>query len=872
MVASGQQQLKTPVLLRLPPWISSPMLRLFFLHSFRYFARHKALALLNILGIALGVTVFVSVQIVNHSALQSFRASVDIVAGRAHLEVVGNGVPFTEQLYPLLRLRPEVSAATPLVEEVALLPDYPGEHLQILGLDLFSNQPFRTFRLEDTGAASADPLDFVGEGDTIALTRILAERLGIKVGQELRLQTETGWRSYRVRYLLTFNDDVVGANEHVALMDIANAQENFGYLGKLTRITLRLTEGIDREVFAQSLRAQLPPHVLIETPARRGQQVDKMLGAFQLNLLALSMVSLLVGMFLIFNTVSAAIIRRQGEIGILRALGFSAWQVRCLFLGEALVLGLLGLALGLGAGVLLAQALIGQVSETITSLYLLLSIKEIFFSPLGLLATIGLGLGAVLLAAWVPAHQAASLPPLQALQPGYLRQRSLRHTGRWLWVSGACAVLALLLAFISRTSGPAWLAFGCALFTLLTFAFLTPSVLRLLVLVWHPSRLTSRLALSNLWQSLPRNAVTITALLTALGMLVGISIMIFSFRQTVTQWLDGSVRADVFIADTANLQMGARRILPSTIEPLLQQLPGIEAIDTYRELQLIADGQPFKLCSIRFPVAARLNPLTFTQGSGKELFAVAAGQEVVMVSEPFARRFRQGIGDVLTLDSPTGRRTFKIAGIFYDYTTETGVVLMDASTFQRHWQDSGYHSFALYLKDGVTAQQIQDQLRAPFAELGSFMIYSNQQLRTEVFRIFEQTFRVTYVLQTVALLVSGLGIFLNLTILIAERRREIGMLRAIGMRRGQLFSLLLQEAGFIGGLGVFLGIPAGLALALVLSQVINLAFFGWTIQWATPWLFLLSLPGSIIFTAVLAGYFPAREAAHAPIAPTLKME
>ena len=271
------------------------MLRLFLTHSLRYFSRHPALTALNIVGIALGVTVFLSIQIVNHSALESFRASVDIVAGKADLEVIGDGLRFDEKAYPIVDRHPGIAAATPTVEDVASLTDYPGEYLQILGIDIFSNGPLRTFELHDDQNQRPNIVEFLRDPKVIALTRKLSQRLGLKIGDKLRIETQTGTETFHVGYILDFGEDAPGADEHLSVMDIANVQENFRHAGKLTRISALLKPGADFNAVVADLRKQLPPDVIVQAPDRRNRQIEKMIGAFQLNLTALSLIALLVG-------------------------------------------------------------------------------------------------------------------------------------------------------------------------------------------------------------------------------------------------------------------------------------------------------------------------------------------------------------------------------------------------------------------------------------------------------------------------------------------------------------------------------------------------------------------------------------------------
>ncbi len=862
------------------------MLRLFLTHSLRYFARHPALTALNIVGIALGVTVFLSIQIVNHSALESFRASVDIVAGKADLEVVGDGLRFDEQAYPIVANQSGIAAATPTVEDVASLTDFPGEYLQILGIDIFSNAPLRTFELHDAKNKKPNVIGFLRDPKVIALSRKLSQRLGLKIGDPLRVETQTGTETFHIGYILDFGEDAPGADEHLSVMDIANVQENFRHLGKLSRISTLLKPGADFNAVCTDLRSKLPPNVIVQAPDRRNRQIEKMIGAFQLNLTALSLIALLVGMFLIYNTVATAVVRRRHEIGVLRALGLSGLQVQFLFVAEALVLGIFGSALGLILGVILAGQLVGAVSQTITSLYILASIQNLFISPWAMLAAMTLCLGAVVLAAWFPAREAASISPVEALSVGHLEEQRARGTGRWLVVGIGLLILSVMVAEISLNFGPAWLSFGSALFALLGFAFFVPSLSQFFsrfvaaaVRRWSSAHaLTSAatiagLALGHFTQSLHRTSMAIASLVVALAMVVGISTMIFSFRTTVESWLNRSVQSDLVIAPAANLLIGNRELIRPEVEKIVAALPNV-TYDSFRELRVQLNGEGVKLATVRLAITRDIERLDFVQGDSHQAFDAAIDHGAVLVSQPFFRRFHLGLGDTISLATPTGRHDFKIAGVYVDYTTEGGVILVDWQLYKKFWQDDSINGIGIYIdkKSGMTAPQLQALLRPKIAPYGDYLIKSNQELRDQIFRIFDQTFSVTYILQTIGIIVSALGIFLSLTILVTERRREISILRAIGASQRQIEALVLWEAAIIGLLGSFLGIIAGLALAYILSFVINVSFFGWTIAWATPWGFLLSLPIMVIAAALIAGYWPARQAAHLDIANGVKME
>ncbi len=849
------------------------MLRLFLTHSLRYFARHPALTTLNIVGIALGVTVFLAVQIINHSALESFRASVDIVAGKANLECIGDGLRFDEAAYPIVANDPDIAAATPTVEDVATLTDYPGEYLQLLGVDIFSNGPLRTFELKDDHEQKPDVVSFLSDPKVIALTRKLCTRLGLKIGDTIRLDTQTGIETFRINYIIEFGEDAPGADEHISVMDIANVQEDFRHAGKLSRISAILRPGADIASVIARLRGELPANVIVQSPDRRNRQIERMIGAFQLNLTALSLISLLVGMFLIYNTVATAVVRRRHEIGVLRALGLSGLQVQGLFMAEALLLGILGSVLGVFLGVVLAGQLVGAVSQTITSIYILASIQNLFISPWIVIAALVLCLGAVLIAAWFPAREAALLAPVEALSIGHLEEQSARGTMRWTLIGIGMIMLAALIAHIALTYGPAWLSFGAALFALLGFAFFVPVMSVSFSRYIKPHSVMARIAFGHFAQSLHRTSMAIASLVVALAMVVGISTMIFSFRTTVEDWLTRSIQSDLVIAPAANLVIGNREMIRPGVEEIIAKTPHI-IYDSFRELRVQLQGQSVKLASVRLSVTRDIEPLALSQGEPHAAIAAAINDGAVLVSQPFFRRFHLGLGDTINLATPTGRRDFKISGVYIDYTTEGGVILVDWQTYRKYWQDDAINGLFIYIdkNSGLTAAQLQADLRPKLAPFGDYLIKSNQELHEQVFRIFDQTFSVTYILQTIGIIISALGIFLSLSILVTERRREISILRAVGASRRQIEAMVLWEAGIIGLLGSLMGTLAGLALAWILSFVINVSFFGWTISWATPWRFLLGLPVAVIAAALAAGYFPARQAARLDIADGVKME
>jgi putative ABC transport system permease protein len=844
--------------------------RLFRWHVLRYLARHPLLAALNVLTVALGVALYLAIQIANHSANRAFAASVDVVAGRAELEVNAPNEDLPDNLFPKIAHQAGISAATPVVRGIVGLPRYPGEYLDLLGIDILTNEPFRTFALTDFEAEGRFDLQQWLRGPrTIAVSETFAREHHLHAGDQIEVQVNGRGRQLTIGFLLR---DSIAADPHLAAMDIGWAQELFGRAETLDSISLRLTKKADPQKVANNLQRELPPDVTVAPPTQRSEEVARMLSGFQLNLAAMSLVSLLVGMFLIYNTVEASVVRRRPEIGILRSLGVRRGEIRALFLGEALVLGALGVALGLVGGYWLARFLVGRVTDTISTLYVLVNVRQLVIAPWIWSSALLLGMTSIIAAAWLPARSAAALNPVEVLHHGTRLEKSVRLSHGWIVAGIALLIFAGVLSFFALRTGPAWLGFGAAFFVLAGFSTLAPAATRScsrFLGAFIRQRIELRLAAQNLGRTLLRNSITIASLAAAVAMTVGVAVMVFSFRQTVGDWIGQTLVADLFIAPAANEIAGPSSFVPREAIEYLKSRPEVEELDTYRGVEL-----PFRDHTIDVAVISGRNRrnLRLRKGRNEEIIPRFYREQCVLISESFARRYHLAEGDVIELPTPEHWQRFPILGVFYDYTRDQGTVFLSAKNYVRFWHDDRVHSVALFLKSNADPERIALDFLRKFSRSGEFVSYSNRILRTRIFQIFDQTFAVTYVLRTIAVVVAVIGIFLGLTTLVTERSRELGVMRAIGASSWQIRRLLLWEGGMIGLLASALGLASGICLSLVLTGVINRAFFGWTIRLAFPWWSLAVTPLWIIAAALLAAWGPAWRASRLDLAEAVRSE
>jgi putative ABC transport system permease protein len=654
----------------------------------------------------------------------------------------------------------------------------------------------------------------------------------------------------------------------MAAMDIGWAQELLDRQGRLTSIQIQVADPLRMESVISALRKIAPPDASVGPPARRGSDTEVMLAAFQLNLTALSLVSMVVGVFLIYNSLSASVVRRRHEIGILRANGATKSEVMCLFLGEGAAEGLLGTMIGMGIAAPLASLLAAPVGTTISSLYALISIERIVIDPDQIALALAAGVGSSLLAAWRPAAEAATCDPALVLRNGSLMDSFAIQSKRW-GVFGVSALgLATVFSYWTLSGGGRLLGFAAVGLLIAGFSLLVPLTVHAFCSVVRGPGWLVRLASQHLNRSLHRNAVTIAALAVAAAMTVSVSVMIHSFRASVTAWLGQTLVADLFIAPAANEIAGLTSFIPSHAVDWVRNDPRVKEHGTFRELTV--------------PWGEKTANLAVIDGSARGEFDFVGGLDgarekfhepgMVAVSESFSTRHGTLPGDILEFSSPKGPAKFTVVGVIKDFTRDSGLVMIERKKFADFWGDDRLHSLTITLKDPSATSALGADFRRTFGHDGEFSIYTNADLRQRVLEIFDQTFAVTSVLRSIAVVVAIAGVLLSLTTLVLEREREIGVLRSQGASQRQIQFLILSEAAMVGVLASIIGVACGASMAMILTWVINKAFFGWTIELRYPLDVLFMTPFWIIPAAVFAAWIPSRRASRIPPARAIRCD
>lgn len=845
--------------------------------------RDKMRTLLTIAGIAVGVSVLVAIQLANDSALRAFSESVDAVAGKANYQIVSEAVPLDENtLIELQRFWTSGLRFAPVIDiEGTAAPA--GQPIRILAVDLFSDLHFRDYRYakiasEPTAIDKPSLENFMAlfQEASIVLPLGYANEHGLAIGSRMVINAEGRDAAFVVRGLLKAEGPATAFNGSLGVCDISVAQRAFGLEGKVTRIDLIVPKIGEAEMVA-SIAKLLPPAARIERPSRRNERVGNMLEAFRVNLFALAGVALLVGMFLVYNTVLISVLRRRRDVGIIKTLGASPGAVLAAFLAEGAVFGVAGSIVGVGLGYLIAFATLDLVGRTVQTLYIQSAPSAISVTPSLALLAIVLGTLVSMIAALQPSIEASKLHPATLIRPGLYQRVSHRRSATLALIAAVLLVVAYFCTRIPPIGRFSVGGYSSVALVVVAVSLLSPLVLTLLSSAARKPlgalSIAGRIAAASLPASMRRTAVAAAALTTAIAMMNAVSVMVGSFRTTVETWVGQTVKSDLWIRPAAGLSSSPFVVFPAEISKDLDRMPFIEAYERIRGKDLVYRDQLIAIGTGDFDVAQKHSALPMvTPSSSKEAFIAARRDEGVFISESLSLRFKLSRGDRIELPTAEGITAFPISGVYRDYSNDRGVVVMDRPLFIRHFKDETINTIAIFLRkdaDPVAARrEIEKQLGGKYKAFA----FTNKLIRDEVMRIFDQTFLITWSLLGVAIIVAVLGIVNTISALVLERRREIALLRTLGMSKGQTRLAIVFESTLIGIAASVMGVITGFVLSAILIFVINRQSFGWTIQFDPPiQIVIISTLATLIATSI-AGLLPAQLAAKTELSAELKGE
>lgn len=836
--------------------------------SVRFYGRHGWQALLTLAGIILGVAVVIAVDLANASARRAFDLSQEALAGRTTHRINGGPSGIPESVFTDLRTGLGLQRSAPVVSDYVRVS---GRSYTLLGIDPLSELVLGRHSL---GIEGASDLPGLMDADTVLLATDLAATLQVAEGGELLLDHRG--RLLRARVGAIFSQEDGALSEGVILADIAVAQELLERVGTLDRIDLVLDD--DQ---AAALTEWLPAGLNLLESESRDQSLRRMTDNFHLNLTAMSLLALLVGGLLIYNTMTFSVLRRRQVWGICRTLGATGREILALILLEALVFALVGTVLGLGLGVVLAHGLVGLVLGTVDDLYFVLAVREFYLAPQSLLKGVGLGLGITLLSVLVPALEAAKTPPASVLRRSHVERRARARVP----VALLAGMLMMALGWGLSVQDSHSVELGFVALALLTIGFcvLVPPVVAVVVsgiavvagTLFGP---LARMMLRGIEAGLSRTGLALAALSVAVAATVGMGIMVASFRTTLDTWLLQSLSGDIYISlPGPTSERPGVGLSPEWLQSLAQ-LPGVAAIERHRLVRVEAAFGPVQVLAVdgiesqpgSLAAAAARLPLKAAVAGASERLRAGEG---VLVSEPLAFQRDIELGAEVTFEVEQGAVVLPVLGIFRDFRSPRGVIAMDRSLYRQLWNDDGVSGLALYGDGSRSRPQLLDAVRKMAAlQPREVQIYSSAAIRERSMALFERTFAITAVLRLLTVLVAFIGIFGALTLVQLERMRELAVLRATGMTARQITLLVLGQTALMGLMAGLLALPLGLLMADVLIHVINLRAFGWTLTAVVPPRVLLEAMALALSAALLVGCYPAWRAGRVAPARLLREE
>lgn len=851
---------------------------------------HRLRTALTVLGIALGVAMLVAVVIVNTSVVRGVTATVEDLAGKTDLQISAGSSGFAETLIESVRSSAGVLRAVPSVQQTVTVRDArsQGERLMLLGVDMLGEDDkyFRDYGSADVEAIRADPLSFLNSRTNVLLSQSFAARWGYKLHDTISLVTSEGPEDFTVWGFVADNGVGRAFGGAIGVMYYQAMQASFGRGENIDRIDVAVDPHSSLEEVERRLSERLGAGFVVERPSNKGERVSRMLRGVQSGLTMASLIALLVGAFLIHNTMAISVVQRKREIGTLRALGTRRREIVALVTLEGALLGAVGSIFGIALGALLSKLLLIATTEALNRTYVEIGAAHVELQWRVLLAGFVLGTVAATVASAIPARRAAKQRPAETLRTATLLETepprlrvNARDVAGLLCIASAWPLLGLPTMFdmaIGALAASTLLLAGCAL--------LLPRLVQLVELCirsWFRPLLSveARLASENLPRDVGRTAITAGALMSGVALVVGFGAFTHSFTTSLTKWIDQTLPGDLFITQSAPSAGTSSRNMPMQegFYDRLVALPQIAAVSRTRIIDMPFRGQNTKLVGRDLTVydlgRARLEMIDGDQAD--VLSKLRAGE--IIVSENFSRHFQVRRGDTIDLPVQEGTRRLHVAGVYIDYTSDVGTALLAREHYVRLFRDQRVDTFEVLLHDPEEAPKLRRKI---FEVMSSSRGQSTQDLnvltsgefRAALNQTTEGIFGLVRALELTALIVAVLGIINAQFANVLDRTREIAVLRALGMLRKQLTRMVVIEATLVGSIGTLAGILLGLMLGHLLLAHINLVQTGWYFPYRVSLRAILEVSVLTIPAAALAGLYPATSAARMSVTEGLESE
>src|SRR5881409_3570818 len=843
--------------------------------SWPYLRRHLLRWILTVAGIVLGVGVFVAMHTANRSIFRAFDTTIGRIAGTTQLQVSAGEFGFDESVLERVQSVPEVGVAVPVVE-ATVDTNIPGQgSILILGIDMTGDRSLRDYELKDADEAIIDdPLVFLAQPDSLMVTTEFAERNHLAVNSKVQLATIEGNREFTIRGLMSSAGITRAFGGNLAVMDIYAAQQILGRGRRFDRIDVRAKEGVTIDDGQAALKAALGPAFDVDPPSARGRHFEALLQSYSTAMMISSLFALMVGMFIIYNSFAIAVTHRRSEIGILRALGATRRQIQRLFLLESIVAGTLGSVIGAAVGLAAALGIARWISAVLeTAGGVAQRVSELQVDPSLIMVAIVAGTGTSVVAAWIPARNAARVDPVQALQKGKYQVFSVGENRRRRWLALAAFLIGSVCLFFSYskpffyTGYVLMIAAGMLLapaLTLLLSKILRPMLKRIL-----PAEGT--LAADSLVEAPRRTSATVSALMLSLAMVVGFGGFAHSFYSSIQEWMDSALNPDFFVAPSENLAVRSLTF-PAEINSVIERLAGVDQVQIVRNARVTYKDVPVMVIAIETEKIASTVHRTPVAGSLDEMNRLTAEGKGLFVSESFATNLKRNMGDVVELPTPSGLLKLPVVGIIRDYSDLRGSLFIDRTVYRDWWKDDTVNIARVYVRKGQNVEAVRQRVIQTLSSRYRLLVLTHREVRDWIMKLLDQWFGMTYNQIVVAVLVAVLGIVNTLTVSITDRRRELGVMQAVGGLRNQIRRTVWIEALSIGVIGFVLGLGLGAINLYYSLGMVKRDLGGVDLDYIFPVAFVAFMIPTILAAAFVAAIGPAESAVRGSLVEALEYE
>jgi putative ABC transport system permease protein len=848
---------------------------LFRLLSLPYLRKHFLRWILTVTGIVLGVAVFVAMHTANRSIFAAFDKTVDQIAGATQLQVSAGEFGFDESVLEHVQQLPEVAVAAPVIEST-VETNLPGQgSILILGVDLTGDRSLREYEFDDAEEAIIDdPLVFLAQPDSLIVTKEFAVRNGLQLNGRIALLTVEGEKRFTIRGIMKSRGMAQAFSGNLAVMDIYAAQRAFGRGRRFDRIDLRARTGVSVERCQVILRQALGSGFEVEPPSTRGQHFEALLQSYSTAMTISSLYAMIVGMFIIYNSFSIAVTQRRYEIGVLRAVGATRSQIKKLFFLESIVAGIIGSAGGAAFGMVIALAIARRMSSMLQQVTgVTQHVEGLAVDPILIVAGICIGLAASIVSAWIPARNAARVDPIQALQKGRYQVVSSGENFKRRRAALLLFLVSLICLFFSN-SKPMFYA-GYVLI-ILAGLLLAPALTLSLSKAFRPFlqrvlRAEGTLAADSLVQAPRRTSATVSALMLSLAMVVGLGGVTHSLYRSFHEWMDNALNPDFFVSPDANLT-NRSLTFPPDIVPAIEAVQGVDQVQLVRSARIMYDQRPVLLISVeaeKMRVKVHRVPVA---GDADEMERLTAAGKGLIISDGFASLHQVGMGDTVTIPTPSGLLRLRVVGILRDYSDIQGSIFIDRAVYQQWWHDNTINVARVYAKPGENVNDVRQRLVNVLSGGTRLLILTNQEVRDWALDLVNQWFQMTYIQIAVAIVVAVLGIVNTLTVSIMDRRRELAIMRAVGGLRHQIRTTVWLEALTIGMIGLVLGVCLGALNLYYTLGMVRRDLGGLDLDYIFPWSFVVFIVPAILIAAFIAALGPAESAVRGTLVEALEYE